>query len=56
MILGDGGTAHQEIVALALEHGADVNLADKDGATALTHARQRGQAEIAAQLEKAGGR
>jgi ankyrin repeat protein len=46
VILGDGGPAHQEIVALALEHGADVNLADKDGVTPLAHARQRGQTAI----------
>ena len=33
IILGDGGAAHQEIVRLLLEHGADPELADREGIT-----------------------
>ena len=54
IILGDGGPAHQEIVRLLLENGADPDLADRDGVTPLAHARAKGQAEIAAMLEAAG--
>lgn len=56
IILGDGGPAHREIVALLIEHGADVDLADKDGVTPLAHARSRGYDEIAALLEAEGAR
>ena len=54
IILADGDAAHQEIVRLLLENGADPDLADRDGVTPLAHARARGQAEIAALLEAAG--
>ena len=47
IILGDGGAAHQEIVGLLLEHGADPELADREGVTPLAHARSKGQVEIA---------
>ncbi|MGW2997361.1 ankyrin repeat domain-containing protein [Streptomyces sp. NPDC001193] len=47
VILGDGGPAHQEIVRLLLAAGADRELADGDGVSALAHARRRGYAEIA---------
>ena len=33
VILGDGGPAHQEIVRVLVEAGADVGLADRDGVT-----------------------
>jgi uncharacterized protein len=56
VILGGGGAAHQEIVRLVLAAGADANLADRDGTTPLAHARARGQTEIAAMLEQAGGK
>ena len=51
VILGDGGEAHQEIVRILLAAGADPSIADKDGVTALEHARARGQDEIVALLE-----
>lgn len=47
VILGDGGPAHQEIVRLLLAAGADRELADGDGVTALAHAERRGYAGIA---------
>ena len=53
IILSDGDAAHQEIVRLLLDNGADPELADRDGVTPLAHARARGQAEIAALLEAA---
>ena len=54
IILADGDAAHQEIVRLLLEHGADPDLADRDGVTPLAHARARGQVEIAGLLRGAG--
>ncbi len=56
VILGDGGTAHQDIVGMVLAAGANPNLADKDGLTPLAHAKARGLKEIVALLEKAGGK
>ncbi|WP_281860185.1 ankyrin repeat domain-containing protein [Salana multivorans] len=55
VILGDGGPDHQEIVRILLDAGADPSIADRDGVTALQHARERGYAEIAGLLEGAGG-
>jgi ankyrin repeat protein len=56
IVLSDGGPAHQEIVRLLIEHGADVDLADGDGVRPLAHARARGHVEIAGFLEAAGAR
>jgi hypothetical protein len=56
VILGDGGPRHREAAKLVLAAGADPNLADKNGVTPLAHARANGQTEIAAMIEKAGGR
>jgi len=56
ILLSDGGPPHQAIVALLIEHGADVDLADGDGVRPLAHARSRDQHEIAALLEAAGAR
>jgi len=46
IILSDGGSVHQNIVALLIEAGADVNIADNDGITPLIHARKRGFEKI----------
>ena len=54
IVLGNGDEAHQEVVDRLLEAGADPDLADKDGVRPLTHARTRGQTEIARALEAAG--
>lgn len=56
VILGDGGPRHQEAARLVLAAGAAPNLGDKDGVTPLAHARARGQGEVAALIEQAGGR
>jgi len=52
VILGDGGERHQQIVRLLLDAGADRSIADKDGVTALEHAREKGYAAIARILEQ----
>lgn len=54
VILGDGGAKHQEIMRLLLQHGARVNLADRDGVTALAHARRRGYKEMVQMLQRVG--
>ncbi len=56
VILGDGGPRHVETARLVLAAGADPNIADKDGVSPLTHARQKGQSEVARLIEAAGGR
>jgi uncharacterized protein len=54
IILSDGGPAHQEIVSMLLEAGADPDLADGDGVAPLAHARSRRYDAIAALLVAAG--
>jgi uncharacterized protein len=56
VLLGDGGPRHQEIVRTVLKAGADANIADKQGNTALSHAKARGQTQVIAILEAAGAR
>ncbi len=56
VILGDGGPRHVEVTKLVLGAGAKPNIADRDGVTPLQHARRRGQREVAALIEAAGGR
>jgi hypothetical protein len=56
VILGDGGPRHVEITKLVLAAGANPNLADRDGVSPLTHARRKGQGEVAQLIEAAGGR
>ncbi|MBE8712081.1 ankyrin repeat domain-containing protein [Sphingobacterium hungaricum] len=52
VVLSDGGKKHQEIVQILLDAGADKSIPDKEGVTALTHAKNRGFTEIAEILEK----
>ncbi len=56
VVLADGGPRHQEIIRVLLANGADPNIPDKDGVTALAHARVMGQTEVAKILEAAGGK
>lgn len=42
IILSNGGDQHQQIVQLLVDHGANINIPDKDGITPLEHARARG--------------
>lgn len=56
VILGKGGQEHQRVVALLVDAGADVDLADRDGVTPLAHALGRGYEEIAQLLVEAGAR
>jgi ankyrin repeat protein len=54
VVLGDGGADHAEIVRLLLDAGADRTIPDRDGVTALEHARSRGYAEMVALLDAGG--
>jgi ankyrin repeat protein len=56
IVLGDGGPVHTEIVGLLVDGGADVNIADKDGVTPLTHAKRRGYVKIVQILQAAKAR
>ncbi len=51
--LGNGNAAHTAIVAALIRAGADVNLTDRQGMTALAHARMRGYDEMVRMLEAA---
>lgn len=53
VILGDGGVRHQAVVRLVLSAGALPEIGDKDGVTALQHARRRRQVEVTRLLEGA---
>ncbi|SDN75878.1 hypothetical protein SAMN05518871_107146 [Psychrobacillus sp. OK028] len=54
IILNDGSEKQQQTIRVLIEHGADVNIADKDGVTPLAHAREKGFKEIEAILLEAG--
>ena len=56
VILGDGGSRHVEVTKFVLAAGANPNLADNKGVTALAHARSKGQREVALLIEAAGGK
>src|SRR5690242_2059304 len=56
IVLGDGGKRHVATLAARVQAGANVNLADRNGATPLALAKGRGYTEMVAILEKAGGR
>ncbi len=56
IILGNGGPAQVDIVRLLIDHGASVNLGDRQGVRPLAHAVQRGQDAIVSMLRRAGAR
>ncbi len=51
VILGNGGPRHVETVKALVAAGARRDLADRDGATPLEHARRRGYAAMVALLQ-----
>ena len=51
VVLGDGGRDHGKIVRLLVDAGADASIPDRDGVTALQHARTRSYDEIARIIE-----
>jgi ankyrin repeat protein len=55
VILGNGGAAHQQIVRILVDAGADVDIADRDGVPPLEHARRNGYDQIARILATADG-
>ena len=54
VVLGDGSKTYVAVVQTLIGAGCDINIPDKDGITALQHARKMGFTEIARVLEKAG--
>ena len=56
VVLGNGGANHSATVRALVEAGCDVDIADKQGATALQHARRRAYTEMARILENVGAR
>lgn len=56
VVLGNGGPNHVAIVETIIKAGADTDIKDRQGATALTHARRRGYGDMVRLLEPARGR
>jgi uncharacterized protein len=52
VILGDGSRRYQQLVGILLDAGADPDLADRSGVTALEHARSRDQDAVAQVLQR----
>lgn len=52
VILGDGGPVYQKIVGLLVDAGADPSIADKDGVSALEHARRLRYDEMVLRMER----
>ncbi|MBD1268725.1 ankyrin repeat domain-containing protein [Aeromicrobium tamlense] len=53
VILGDGSRRYEQIVRLLVDAGVDTGIADKNGVTALEHARAAGYDGIVRLLERA---
>lgn len=51
VVLSDGGPAHIEIIKILLEAGADKDIPDKNGISALQHAKRQGFTEIVQLLQ-----
>jgi ankyrin repeat protein len=56
IILNNGNETQQQTVQLLIEHGADVNIPDKENVTPLQHAREKAFKEIEEILLKAGAK
>ncbi|MEK4660801.1 ankyrin repeat domain-containing protein [Priestia sp. FSL H7-0729] len=46
IILNDGNARQQETIQLLIDHGADVNIPDRDGVSPLSHAKKKGFKEL----------
>jgi ankyrin repeat protein len=53
VVLGDGGSRHQQTLQALVDAGADITLPDRQGRTPLTLARMRGYHEMVRILENA---
>jgi ankyrin repeat protein len=53
VVLGDGGSRHQQTLQALVDAGADITLTDRQGRTPLTLARMRGYNEMVRILENA---
>lgn len=56
IVLGNGGKRHQATLKYLLDAGANPNIADKQGVSALTHARSRGYQTMVKMLESKGAK
>jgi uncharacterized protein len=56
VVLGNGGARHQATLKALIDAKANLQLTDRSGLTPLHLARERGYAEMAAMLERAGAR
>lgn len=56
IVLGDGGPRHQETLKALIDAHANLQLADRTGATPLQLARSRGYTAMVLMLERAGAR
>jgi ankyrin repeat protein len=56
IVLGDGGKNHTDTLAALVQAGANLNIADRNGATPLALARGRGYHDMITILEAAGAR
>jgi len=56
VVLGNGGPDHVAVVEALVKAGADVDIKDQRGGTALTYARQRGYSDMIKILTPARGR
>jgi ankyrin repeat protein len=56
VVLGNGGPNHVATVEALVNAGADSDIKDRHGATALSHARRRGYSDMVRILEPARGR
>lgn len=51
VVLGDGSEKYQQIIKILKQAGADLNIPDRDGITALQHSKSLGFSEIVKILE-----